>query len=144
MLLTSGNNWTESCLILAIHIHNCSPGIELRRACMVSCFSLFLPFSSSCSDTPNKGISDGFDQICLPREITHLAWSCNEMILLLQSKHKHGIHHEGTKMGDSFWFRHSAPRLLGGGVDQWRKHSLSLFYNAALCFFVNIWTSTIF
>jgi len=44
--------------------------------------------------------------------------SCNELILLLQSKHKYGIHPEGTKTGDSFWFRRSAPRLLGGGVDQ--------------------------
>lgn len=74
------------------------------------CFHPFLSLSPFflCSDTPDKGISDGFDQIWLPREITHLAWSSNAMILLLQSKHKHGIHGEGTKMGDGF-IRHLFP-----------------------------------
>lgn len=118
------------------------------------CFHPFLSLSFSffsCSDTPDKGISDGFDQIWLPREITHLAWSSNEMILLLQSKHKHSIHREGTEMGDGFirhlfsppwslgWKRdesgsdsyrlcRSASWLLCGRVDQWRKHTRSLSF----------------
>ncbi len=157
----------QKAVFLALHVHNCSPGIVLRRAYVFSSLSLALSPFFLCSDTPDKGISDVFDQILLPREITHLAWSSNAMILLLQSKHKHGIHGEGTKMGDGF-IRHlfSPPEVWVGSEmkQQWqllglslcslaalwrswsvkKTHALSLFYNAALCFPFSIRTSTIF
>lgn len=67
-------------VFLALYVRNCSPGIVLRRAYVFSSFSF--SFFFPCSDTPDKGISDGFDQIWLPREITHLAWNRNEIIII--------------------------------------------------------------
>lgn len=153
-------------VFLALYVRNCSPGIVLRRAYVFSSFSF--SFFFPCSDTPDKGISDGFDQIWLPREITHLAWNRNEIIIIFftttvktQAWHsarrkQHGWQfHQASVFppwrlswkrdesgSDSYWVCRSAARRWSWSVK--KTHALSLFYNAALCFAVSIRTSTIF
>lgn len=158
----------QKAVFLALHVHNCSPGIVPRRAYVFSSLSLSLsPFFFRVVTHPTKESRMVLTKSGLPEKLhiwlevtmkwfyyysqnTSMAFTVKEPRWVTVSS---GICFPPLKSRlEARWKRQW--QLLGLSLCSlsvlWRSwsvkktHALSLFYNAALCFPVSIRTSTIF